>query len=166
MADQPGARADVPPVHHDADVIAALPAPDRGDFDHAAYQREWAPTGARPTTLVATYGCPYACEFCSKPVWGNEVRRRPLDAVIDEVRGLMELGYDALWIADDTFTLSRDYLEEFCRRVAPLGLTWSCLSRANGIHRARRSRCGRPAAAASTWASSPAVSPRSTSCTS
>jgi anaerobic magnesium-protoporphyrin IX monomethyl ester cyclase len=104
-----------------------------GDVDHRAYQREWAPTGHRPTTLLATLGCPYGCEFCSKPVFGDEVRRRPLDAVMAEVDDIVRLGYDSLWIADDTFTLHRDYLEEFCRRVAPLGLTWSCLSRANGI---------------------------------
>ncbi|HMK91982.1 MAG TPA: radical SAM protein, partial [Thermoleophilia bacterium] len=128
-----GAHADVPPEHHSEEVIAAFPAPDRSDFDHAAYQREWAPTGSRATTLVATFGCPYSCEFCSKPVWGDDVRHRPIDAVIAEVRGLAELGYDALWIADDTFTLSAGYLEEFCRRVVPFGLTWSCLSRANGI---------------------------------
>ena len=133
VADQPGARVDVAPVHHTASRVAAFPVPDRGDFDHAAYQREWAPTGSRPTTLVATFGCPYSCEFCSKPVWGDDVRHRPIDAVIAEVRGLAELGYDALWIADDTFTLSAGYLEEFCRRVVPFGLTWSCLSRANGI---------------------------------
>ena len=91
------------------------------------------PTGYRPTTLLATLGCPYDCEFCSKPVFGNAVRRRPLDAVIAEIDDIVRLGYDGLWIADDTFTLHRDYLEEFCRRVTPLGLTWSCLSRANGI---------------------------------
>ena len=120
-------------MHHSQEEIAAYPLPDRGDFDHRAYQREWAPTGYRPTTLLATLGCPYACEFCSKPVFGNAVRRRPLEAVMGEIDDIVRLGYDGLWIADDTFTLHRDYLEEFCRRVAPLGLTWSCLSRANGI---------------------------------
>ena len=122
-----------PPVHQSQAEIAAYPLPDRGDFDHRAYQREWAPGGYRPTTLLATLGCPYDCEFCSKPVFGNAVRRRPLDAVMAEIDDIVRLGYDGLWIADDTFTLHRDYLEEFCRRVTPLGLTWSCLSRANGI---------------------------------
>ena len=42
-------------------------------------------------------------------------------------------GYDSLWIADDTFTLDETYLAEFCRRVAATGMSWSCLSRANGI---------------------------------
>ena len=133
VIDRDGVRVDNAPVHHSAEQIAAFPLPDRGDFDHLAYQRAWAPAGHRPTTLLATLGCPYGCEFCSKPVFGDQVRLRPLDMVLAEIGDIVRLGYDGLWIADDTFTLRADYLEEFCRRVAPLGLTWSCLSRANGI---------------------------------
>jgi anaerobic magnesium-protoporphyrin IX monomethyl ester cyclase len=133
VAEPGGVRVDNPVVHHTQEQIADFPLPDRSDFDHRAYQREWAPTGHRPTTLLATLGCPYTCEFCSKPVFGNDVRVRPLDAVFAEIDDIVRLGYDGLWIADDTFTLRRDHLEEFCRRITPLGLTWSCLSRANGI---------------------------------
>ena len=133
VADGAGLRIDNPPVHHSQKEIAGFPLPDRGDFDHRAYQGAWAATGHRPTTLIATLGCPYGCEFCSKPVFGDAVRLRPLDRVFAEVEDIVRLGYDGLWIADDTFTLRRDYLEAFCRRVAPLRLTWSCLSRANGI---------------------------------
>ena len=133
VTDLGGERVANAPMHHTQEQIAGFPLPARGDFDQRAYQREWAQTGHRPTTLLATLGCPYGCEFCSKPVFGTVVRRRPLDAVFAEVDDVIRLGYDGLWIADDTFTLDRDYLEEFCRRVEPLGLTWSCLSRANGI---------------------------------
>jgi len=134
VGDRNGVRVENASVHHTQLEIAGFPLPDRGDFDHAAYQREWTATaGYRPTTLLATLGCPYGCEFCSKPVFGDDVRLRPLDAVLAEIDDIVRLGYDGLWIADDTFTLHRDYLEEFCRRVAPRGLTWSCLSRANGI---------------------------------
>jgi anaerobic magnesium-protoporphyrin IX monomethyl ester cyclase len=133
VATRDGVRVDNPAVHHTQEQIAAFPLPDRSDFDHVAYQREWAPTGSRPTTLLATLGCPYGCEFCSRPVFGDVVRVRPLDAVFAEIDQIVRLGYDGLWIADDTFTLRRDYLEEFCRRITPLGLSWSCLSRANGI---------------------------------
>jgi anaerobic magnesium-protoporphyrin IX monomethyl ester cyclase len=146
--DRGGLRVDNPPVHHTAGQIAGFPLPDRGDFDHRAYQREWAPTGHRPTTLLTTLGCPFGCEFCSRPVFGRQVRTRPLDAVFAEIADIVRLGYDSLWIADDTFTLHRDYLVEFCRRVAPLGVSWSCLSRANGIEPAtarlmRESGCRR-----------------------
>jgi len=125
---------DNPPVHHPESELAAFPLPDRGDFDHAAYQRVWREkTGRTPTSLIVTLGCPYGCDFCSKPIFGDAVRRRPLDSVFEEIAQIRGLGYDGLWIADDTFTLDARYLEEFCRRIAPLRLSWSCLSRANGI---------------------------------
>jgi anaerobic magnesium-protoporphyrin IX monomethyl ester cyclase len=38
-----------------------------------------------------------------------------------------------LWIADDNFTLDMRYLKEFCRRIAGVGMRWSCLSRVTGI---------------------------------
>ena len=77
--------------------------------------------------------CPYGCDFCSKPIFGSVVRRRSLDAVFAEIAQIRGLGYDGLWIADDTFTLSESYLAEFRRRIAGLGVSWSCLSRADGI---------------------------------
>ena len=89
--------------------------------------------GTRSPRLFATLGCPYSCDFCSRPVFGNVVRHRDLDTVFAEIDEIRELGYDSLWIADDTFTLDPAYLEAFCRRIAPLGMTWTCLSRANGI---------------------------------
>jgi len=129
-----GLSIDNPTVHHSESELAAFPLPDRGDFDHAAYQRVWRQkTGSQPTSMIVTLGCPYGCDFCSKPIFGNEVRHRPLDAVFEEIDQIRALGYDSLWIADDTFTLDAAYLEEFCRRIAPLGLGWTCLSRANGI---------------------------------
>jgi anaerobic magnesium-protoporphyrin IX monomethyl ester cyclase len=129
-----GVHVDNPAVHYPESELAAFPLPDRGDFDHAAYQRAWREkTGSQPTSMIVTLGCPYGCDFCSKPIFGNDVRRRPLDAVFEEIEQIVALGYDSLWIADDTFTLDVAYLEEFCRRAAPLGLGWSCLSRANRI---------------------------------
>ena len=134
FVDRDGLQVDNPPVHHPESEIATFPLPDRSDFDHAAYQREWLQkSGSRPTSIITTLGCPYGCEFCSKPIFGNVVRRRDLDTVFAEIAQVRGLGYDALWIADDTLTLDLPYLQEFCRRIAGTGMRWSCLSRANGI---------------------------------
>ena len=129
-----GLRVDNATVHHGESELATFPLPDRTDFDHAAYQKEWLQkTGSKATSIIVTLGCPYGCDFCSKPIFGNSVRRRDLDAVFAEIAQIHELGYDSLWIADDTFTLNEAYLAEFCRRIAGLSMSWSCLSRANGI---------------------------------
>jgi anaerobic magnesium-protoporphyrin IX monomethyl ester cyclase len=129
-----GLRVDNPTVHHPESELETFPLPDRSDFDHAAYQKEWQQkTGTKATSMIATLGCPYGCEFCSKPIFGNVVRRRDLDAVFAEIAQIRDLGYDSLWIADDTFTLNTAYLEEFCRRIQGTGMSWSCLSRADGV---------------------------------
>jgi anaerobic magnesium-protoporphyrin IX monomethyl ester cyclase len=125
---------DNPTVHHGESELDSFPLPDRSDFDHAAYQEEWLRrTGSRTTSIIVTLGCPFGCDFCSKPIFGNEVRRRGLDAVFAEIDQISLLGYDSLWIADDTFTLSRPHLERFCRRMTGRQMSWSCLARADGI---------------------------------
>ena len=144
-----GLQVDNPSVHHTESEMDRFPVPDRGDFDHAAYQRAWyAKAGAKTASLMTTYGCPFSCDFCSKPVFGQVLRRRNLDTVFEEVESLLRLGYDSLWIADDSFTLSPSHLEGFCGRMDGRGIPWSCLSRANGIdaaaaRRMKRSGCRR-----------------------
>ncbi|MCX6363314.1 MAG: radical SAM protein [Actinobacteria bacterium] len=129
-----GLQVDNASVHHGEDELATFPLPDRGDFDHAAYQGVWLDkTGRKATSIIVTLGCPYGCDFCSKPIFGNAVRRRDLDLVFAEIAAIRGLGYDSLWIADDTFTLNEAYLAEFCRRISGSGMTWSCLARANGM---------------------------------
>jgi anaerobic magnesium-protoporphyrin IX monomethyl ester cyclase len=134
-----GLKVDNPTMHYSEADMASFPMPDRSDFDHTAYQRAWlAAAGSKVTSLIVTVGCPYGCDFCSKPVFGAVVRHRRLDAVFDEIELLCDLGYDGLWIADDTFTLDGAHLEAFCRRmtarqVAGRVMYWSCLSRVDGI---------------------------------
>ena len=129
-----GLQVDNPTVHYSESELQSFPLPDRSDFDHAAYQDVWLrATGSKVTSIIVTLGCPFGCDFCSKPVFGNVFRRRSLDAVFAEIEQIRDLGYDGLWIADDTFTMSLPHLHEFCRRMAGRQMSWSCLSRANGI---------------------------------
>jgi len=125
---------DTPPVHHSEKTIQTFPGPLRNEFNDSAYQRFWAhKDGTRTTSLITTFGCPYNCDFCSKPVWGNAFRRRNLDTVFDEIEEIKNRGYDTLWIADDNFTLDPSFLQEFCARIAGSEMKWSCLSRVSGL---------------------------------
>jgi anaerobic magnesium-protoporphyrin IX monomethyl ester cyclase len=123
-----------PPIHHSESEIDTFPLPFRGDFDHAAYQQAGLlKDGAKTTSIITTYGCPFNCDFCSKPVFGSLFRRRSLERVFQEVEQIRQLGYDSLWIADDNFTLDPAYLKEFCLLMKNQGMTWSCLSRVTGL---------------------------------
>jgi anaerobic magnesium-protoporphyrin IX monomethyl ester cyclase len=124
------------PVHHNTPEINNLPLPDRNGFRHDLYQKHWyANEQARPTTIIITRGCPYNCDFCSKPVWGNVYRQTDLNKVFLEINDIVALGYDRLWIADDCFTLDLAYLREFCRQklLRGIDIKWTCLSRTRGM---------------------------------
>lgn len=123
-----------PSVHYSEKELADFPLPDRSDFNHAVYQREWLRyDGTKTTSILTTLGCPFQCDFCSKPIFGNLFRRRNIDAIFEEIGQIRSLGYDTLWIADDNFTLDPVFLDRFCNRIAPLKIAWSCLSRCTGI---------------------------------
>lgn len=125
---------DNPCIHYSEKEIATFPLPDRGDFDHLAYQKEgFQKTGLKTTSIMTTLGCPFNCDFCSKPVYGSLFRRRKLDSIFAEIESILHLGYDSLWIADDNFTLNLSYLKSFCQRMAGRKISWSCLSRSTGI---------------------------------
>lgn len=123
-----------PPNHYAESVLQSFPIPDRSAFNHPAYQAEWLKReGTKTTSLITSLGCPFQCDFCSKPVFGDQFRRRSMDAIFEEIRDIKKYGYDDLWIADDNFTLDPNHLIAFCNRLAGLGITWSCLSRTTGI---------------------------------
>jgi len=123
-----------PTVHYKESVIQSFPFPDRSDFDHQTYQKEWLKKeGSKTTSIITTLGCSFNCDFCSKPIFGNVFRRRNIDTIFEEITDIIDLGYDSLWIADDNFTLDPQHLTEFCLRIANLKISWSCLSRTTGI---------------------------------
>ena len=121
-------------MHFNENGIRAFPLPFRDDFNHAMYQNAWrCNDGTKTTSILTTLGCPFQCDFCSKPIFGNLFRRKSLDSVFDEIGQIHRLGYTSLWIADDNFTMDLVFLREFCRRIADKNLTWSCLSRVTGL---------------------------------
>lgn len=123
-----------PPIHHSEQELSSFPLPYRGDFDHGAYQQAGLLNdGKKTTSIITTFGCPFDCDFCSRPVFGRTFRRRGLESVLEEIEQIRQLGYDSLWIADDNFTLDLSYLKEFCRRMLGRNMTWSCLSRVTGL---------------------------------
>ncbi len=125
-----------PPIHHSQEIIRSLPLPYRKGNQNALYQYFWRKeTQCRPTTIMMTRGCPYTCEFCSKPVWGSDFRTPLLDKVFEEIIEIKGLGYDQLWIADDSFTLDMNFLIAFCQEKIERNIlmSWTCLSRTKGL---------------------------------
>lgn len=123
--------------HLSKEEIDALPKPDRSGFDHERYQSLGVEcSGKKTASIMLTYGCPFSCDFCSKPIFGNMVRYRSLDSVFEEIRDIVSYGYDTLWISDDLFTYNEEFLRGFCERLKKeaLDISWSCLSRVDTIN--------------------------------
>jgi len=124
------------PQPSDEKTIDRRPIPDRNDFDHANYQRFWLDREKFSlASIMTSYGCPFDCEFCSKPVFGNHLRRRGMDRVFEEIRDIKSKGYTGLWIADDCFSLDPEHARDFCNRLIAekLDMKWFCLSRVDRI---------------------------------
>ncbi|MRR06123.1 MAG: B12-binding domain-containing radical SAM protein [Deltaproteobacteria bacterium] len=122
----------------DEEMLNRLPIPDRHGYDHGCYQRFWIDReGFSLAGIMTTYGCPYQCDFCSKPIFGDQFRRRSMVRIFEEIRDIRTWGYDGLWIADDGFTLDLNHLRAFCERLIreKLDMKWFCLSRVDAITR-------------------------------
>jgi anaerobic magnesium-protoporphyrin IX monomethyl ester cyclase len=116
--------------------MSALPLPYRGDIPNAEYIAYWRRHWKDATTpLMSTRGCPFRCEFCHKPVFGDLFRARSAESVIAEMHEIAELGYDHIWMSDDLFTLNYHRTMELCQAVeaAQVPLTWECLSRVTHV---------------------------------
>jgi hopanoid biosynthesis associated radical SAM protein HpnJ len=86
-------------------------------------------------SLYTGRGCPAQCTFCLWPqtIGGHKYRVRSIQNVADEMAYLKKLFPEVkeYFFDDDTFTANLPRAREIAKKIAPLGLTWSCNSRAN-----------------------------------
>jgi len=84
----------------------------------------------RSTTIMTSRGCPFQCIWCgSQCTFGRKVRYRSVDNVIEEIEFLIsEHKINTIWIVDDTFTLSKNRVNEFCDKILArnIKIVWGC----------------------------------------
>jgi anaerobic magnesium-protoporphyrin IX monomethyl ester cyclase len=106
------------------DDLDAIPFPAWDLVDASAYRAAWTKAHGRFSwNIVTTRGCPFRCNWCAKPVWGNRYAQRSPGNVADEVRLLAEtISPDHLWFADDIFGLSPRWIESYAEALAARGV--------------------------------------------
>lgn len=118
--------------------LDGIPMPSRELFDNNGYKEQYTKKfGYSITSLITSRGCPFKCDFCSQPVFGNTFRARSAKNIVDEMQSIIALGYDRIWFADDCLTLNRDRILEICREITERGteIEWECLSRVDTVDR-------------------------------
>ncbi len=84
--------------------------------------------------MVTTRGCPFHCNWCAKPIWGQRYNVRSPENVVEEMGVLKRVyGADHLWFMDDIMGLKPGWLERFADGVEAAGVRtpFKCLSRAD-----------------------------------
>ena len=99
---------------------STLPLPARDLIDLSLYRKAWKEAHEKfSLNLIASRGCPFRCNWCAKPIFGDKYYLRAASDVAEEMRLLKE-EHEAehLWFADDIFGLNRHWLEEFAVAVS------------------------------------------------
>jgi len=89
------------------------------------------------TTMITSRGCPFQCTYCIRPHFGKICRFRSPKNIIEEVKDCVELGIKEIFFYDDTFTINKKRVIEFCEEMIKEGLNqeikWDIRSRVDTV---------------------------------
>src|ERR1051326_1298498 len=119
-------------VLHDLDLLG-FPAWDLVDVER--YRTLWRKQhGFFSMNMVTTRGCPFHCNWCAKPIYGQVYHSRTPGNVVGEME-MLKATYrpDHLWFCDDIFGLKPGWVSEFADEVLRRSaqIPFKCLSRAD-----------------------------------
>ena len=118
-------------------ALDALPFPAWDLVDIDRYRSIWRSRhGYFSMNLVTTRGCPYHCNWCAKPIYGQRYTARSPEHVAGEMAWLKRTYQpDHVWIADDIFGLKPGWIEQFARllQARDAVIPFKCLLRADQV---------------------------------
>ncbi|WP_298738461.1 radical SAM protein [uncultured Chitinophaga sp.] len=96
-----------------------LPLPAWDLIDITPYRQSWlSHTGYFSLNMSTTRGCPFKCNWCAKPIYGNRYNARSPQHVVKELKLLKEkFNFDHIWFCDDIFGLKPGWVYEFADLV-------------------------------------------------
>lgn len=115
--------------------LDTLPYPAWELVDLAKYRELWLKHhGYFSMNLVTTRGCPFHCNWCAKPVYGQVYNSHSPAYIAGQVKLLKEkYSSDHIWFCDDIFGLKPGWVTNFDKAVNKdnIKLPFKCLSRAD-----------------------------------
>lgn len=112
-----------------------LPFPAWELVDVERYRKIWMERhGYYSINMVTTRGCPFHCNWCAKPIWGQRYNVRSPENVAQELKWLRD-NYqpDHIWFADDIMGLKPGWIQAYANEIERLNIRtpFKCLSRAD-----------------------------------
>jgi anaerobic magnesium-protoporphyrin IX monomethyl ester cyclase len=109
--------------------------PARELYDNQAYQQYYRENyDYTITSMIASRGCPFCCDFCWRPDYGRFYRVRSPENIVDEMEEIVyRYGYERIWFADELFIASKKHVIQICEEIKrrKLDVLWECLARAD-----------------------------------
>ncbi|MEK6572023.1 MAG: radical SAM protein, partial [Bacteroidota bacterium] len=110
-----------------------LPFPVWDLVDIERYRRIWKTRhGYLSMNMITTRGCPFHCNWCAKPIYGQVYHSRSPENVAAEMRMLKDLYHpEHIWFCDDIFGLKPGWVRRFKNAVreADAKIPFKCLAR-------------------------------------
>jgi radical SAM superfamily enzyme YgiQ (UPF0313 family) len=131
--------------------LDSLPFPAWDLIDVSPYRESWLRhAGYFSLNMATTRGCPFKCNWCAKPIYGNRYNSRSPQNVVDELKSLKaKFHFDHIWFCDDIFGLKPGWVQEFANLVEKENLHFKfkiqcradLLLQENYIHALARAGC-------------------------
>jgi radical SAM superfamily enzyme YgiQ (UPF0313 family) len=99
--------------------LDALPFPAWDLINISPYRKMWLKhAGYFSMNMGTTRGCPFKCNWCAKPIYGNRYNSRSAENVVAELKMLKaRFNFDHIWFCDDIFGLKPGWVREFADLV-------------------------------------------------
>ena len=95
--------------------LDSFPMPAWDLIDIPSYKKIWLTNhGYFSLNIATTRGCPFKCNWCAKPIYGNRYNSRSPQKVAEEIEFLIR-NYQVkhFWMCDDIFGLKPGWVQEF-----------------------------------------------------
>jgi radical SAM superfamily enzyme YgiQ (UPF0313 family) len=95
--------------------LDSLPFPAWDLVNVDVYRNTWLKhKGYFSLNMATTRGCPFKCNWCAKPIYGNRYNSRSPQNAVAELKMLKDkYQFDHIWFCDDIFGLKPGWVNEF-----------------------------------------------------
>lgn len=104
-----------------------LPLPAWDLIDIKPYKEIWKKGGNKFTLNIATTrGCPFKCNWCAKPIYGNRYNSHSPEYITNHIKYLSKnYGVNRFWMCDDIFGLKPNWVQDFSKTLKKENLSIS-----------------------------------------